>query len=185
MKLKFFHTFWISYWNLKEFKSICILCIVMDLKYFPIENRLTCAKIDLNKIKVNIKPMLWSCRLTLELELCLKFNSCILQWISNPFGLSWQLVHIIVVPLPLALCYFYLNWYTNSFICIILTFFYHLENIRFVEIILFYKFVDCPPLSCLYFVSLFRGVDFKMWMLIIIFMLLSYVLFEYQFPSRF
>ena len=31
-KLKFLHTFWISYRNLKYFKFICILCIVMDLK---------------------------------------------------------------------------------------------------------------------------------------------------------
>ena len=41
--LNFFRIFWISYWNLKEFKCICILCIVINLKKFLIEIRLTCA----------------------------------------------------------------------------------------------------------------------------------------------
>ena len=52
------NTFCISYWNLKAFKCICILCIVIALKKFLIEIRLKCAKIYLNQIKVNIKPTL-------------------------------------------------------------------------------------------------------------------------------
>ena len=68
VKLKTFHTFWISYWNLEYFTCICILCIFMDMKKFRIEISLTCAKIYFNPIKINIKPTLWSCRYTLELK---------------------------------------------------------------------------------------------------------------------
>ena len=68
VKLKNFHTFWISDWNFKYFKFICILCIVMALKKFLIIIRCTFAKIYFNPIKVNIKPRLSSCRLTLELK---------------------------------------------------------------------------------------------------------------------
>ena len=63
----FFLAFLISNWNLKCFKCIFILCFIMHLKDFPIEIRFTCAKIYFNPIKINIKPTLWSCRLTLEL----------------------------------------------------------------------------------------------------------------------
>ena len=73
VKLKISHTFWIPCWNFKGFKCICILFIVMNLKKFPIEIRLTCAKIYFNTIKVKIKPTLWSCKLTLELEFSLIF----------------------------------------------------------------------------------------------------------------
>ena len=35
VKFKCFHTSSISYWNLKNFRRICILCIIMALKIFP------------------------------------------------------------------------------------------------------------------------------------------------------
>ena len=55
---------------------------------------------------------------------------------------------------------FYLNWYINRFICLILTFFLIIwENIRFSETILFYNFIDFSPLSCIYFVSPFKCVN--------------------------
>ena len=68
VKLKCFHTFCISYWNLKYFKPFCIQCMVVAMKEFPIEFMFTCAKIYLNQIKVKINPTLWSCGSTLELE---------------------------------------------------------------------------------------------------------------------
>ena len=69
----FFHTFWISNWNFKHFKCICILCFIMSLKYFPIETRFTCAKSFFNPIKIKANPTLWYCILTLELEFILIF----------------------------------------------------------------------------------------------------------------
>ena len=68
MKLKWFHTFCISNWNLKWFQCINILCIVMSLKKFLIEIRVMSAKIYFNPILVKIEPLLWSCRLTLRLK---------------------------------------------------------------------------------------------------------------------
>ena len=82
LKLKLFHPFCISNWNLKEYECINILCIVMSLKKFLIKIRFTSAKIYFDTKKVKIKPSLWSCRLTLELEFifilvlicCIKFQ---------------------------------------------------------------------------------------------------------------
>ena len=106
VKLHFLHTFFISDWNFKHFKLICILCFVMPLIYFPIEIRFTWAKMLFNPIKIKIKPTLWSCRLTLELELS-SFYSYLLQWYSNPINEAWPLVHIIFVPSPFTLSYFW------------------------------------------------------------------------------
>ena len=54
-------------WKILNVFVSCVLSWIW--KVFLIEIRLMCAKIYFNPIKVNIKPTLWSCRLTLELEL--------------------------------------------------------------------------------------------------------------------
>ena len=112
------------YFNpIKYFKCICILCIVMDMKSFLIEIILLCAKVYFNPIKANIKPTLlfsyWPWNLNLA-----SYLFCFLQLISNPFDLSWPIVHIILAKFSFVLCYFYLDWYINSFICIFLIYIY-------------------------------------------------------------
>ena len=123
VKCIYFHTFWISDWNFKYFKCICIFCIVIPLKYFPIEVRFTCAKIYLNPIKIKINLMLWSCRLTLELEFSFIF---IFIWFSDFQILSTKHYHLLIQSLFHRYSFdviFYLKWCIMSFICIILTFF--------------------------------------------------------------
>ena len=65
VKLHFLHIFFISDWNFKTFKCIFILFFFMLLVYFPIEIRFKCDKLFFGTIKIKIKPILWSCRLTL------------------------------------------------------------------------------------------------------------------------
>ena len=58
--------------------------------------------------------------------------------------------------------FFNLKWCIMSFICIILTFFKYKiiwKSFIFLLKIWFYNFVDCPPLSCIYFVSLLNCVN--------------------------
>ena len=73
VKLHLLHIFGIVDWNLKDFKCICILYFIMPLMDFSIEIRFTCTKSLFNVIKINIKPMLWYCKLTLELEFIIVF----------------------------------------------------------------------------------------------------------------
>ena len=65
VKPHFLHIFFISDWNYKHFKCICILCFIIPLIGCLMEIRFMCAKPFFNPIKIKIKTTLWSCRLNL------------------------------------------------------------------------------------------------------------------------
>ena len=132
----------------------------MALKKYLIETRLMCAKIDFNPIKAKTKPTLRSCRLTLELEFCFIF--ILISAMNFKF---YRLIMTTCAYNPCSVAIHFMLFFTSvgiliaSFALSLQFFIKSSGKTRLFEIIFFYNFVDCHPLICIYFVSIFKSVN--------------------------
>ena len=121
---------------------------------YSIEIRFTCDKTYFNSIKIKIKPTLWSYRLTLELEF--RFIFILISAINfKSFQRSMTTCAYNACSIAINFMLFLNSSGTHwSSFALSLHFFIKLSGkTRSFEISFFYNFVDCPPWSCIYFVS--------------------------------
>ena len=73
--------------ELQTFKIYLYIVFPCSFDIYIIETRFMCANIFFNPIKINMELTLWSCRLTLELELSSFFSVMINFFLTNNYRL--------------------------------------------------------------------------------------------------
>ena len=118
-----------------------------------------CNKLFLNPIKINIKSMLWSSRLTLELELILilyLFSSVIFKSFRQSMTTCSYKTCSFTIFCSLFLTS--VGVLKGSFV-LFLQFFSIWGNVSFVKDLLLYNYFDCPPICFMMFVDIFNSID--------------------------